>query len=83
MTLGSVFIYVAYAGILVEVFIFHIIIYIYIYIYIYSSLVLAAFHARYTSKVDMACLVALNVSLRLHNYVLFILREQRLSNYEF
>ena len=44
---------------------------------------LDAFHARYTSKVDMACLVALNVSLRLHYYVLFILREQRLSNYEF
>ena len=36
-----------------------------------------------TSKVDMACLVALNGSLRLHNYVIFILREQRLSNYEF
>ena len=36
-----------------------------------------------TSKVDMACLVALNDSLRLHNYVIFILREQRLSNYEF
>ena len=36
-----------------------------------------------TSKVDLACLVALNGSLRLHTYVLFILREQRLSNYEF
>ena len=36
-----------------------------------------------TSKVGMACLVALNVSLRLHTYVLFVLREQRLSNYEF
>ena len=30
----------------------------------------------------MACLVALNVSLRLHFYVLFLLGEQRLGNYE-
>ena len=44
---------------------------------------LDAFPARYTSEVHLACLVALNVSLRLHTYVLFILREQRLSNYEF
>ena len=41
-----------------------------------------ALHARYTSEVHMACLVALNVSLRLHFYVLFLLGEQRLGNYE-